>query len=263
MESKLAELRSLLHRLGSVVIAYSGGIDSTLLASLATEALADKALAVTASSPIHPECETVLAASVAQQLGIRHMTVDSSEMADPSFTANDPLRCYHCKRGLFTELKRIASEEGLYAVLDGTNHDDLRDDRPGAKAAAELGVASPLAQVGLAKAEIRSVSRQRGLPNWDRPSYSCLATRVPAGIPITAELLARIHKAERALAQLGLLRFRLRHHGSIARIEAEPSEMTLLLDENVRLEVVERLRALGYRHVTVDLAGYRPGGRSS
>ena len=263
METKLTQLKSLLDGLGSVVIAYSGGIDSTLLASVANEILGDRALAVTASSPIHASSETTQAWSLARQLGIRHITIETSEMDNPLFVANDPQRCYYCKRGLFAQLKRIADEEGLSFVIDGTNYDDLQDFRPGRKAAEEFGVISPLSEVGLTKADIRSISQNRGLPNWDKPSLPCLATRFPHGTTITVELLARIADAEQSLAKLGLSQFRVRHHGPIARIEVSNADMALFTDDKIRLRVVKELRALGYSYVTLDLEGYRPGGRAS
>ncbi len=262
METNLTQLRSLLNGLGSAVIAYSGGIDSTLLASVAHEILDERALAVTASSPIHPASETAQADSLACQMGISHITIETTEMDDQLFVANDPQRCYHCKRGLFTQLKRIAEEKGLSFVVDGTNYDDLQDYRPGMKAAAELGVSSPLAEVGLTKADIRSISQSRGLPNWNKPSLPCLATRFPYGTPITIELLSRIADAEQSLVKLGLTQFRVRHHGPVARIELSNGDMALFADDKIRLTAVEELRALGYSYVTLDLAGYRSGGAS-
>ena len=263
METKLTQLKSLLDGLGSVVIAYSGGIDSTLLASVANEILGgERALAVTAASPIHPASETVQARSLARQLGIRHITIETSEMDNPLFVANGPQRCYYCKRGLLAQLKGIADEEGLSSVIDGTNYDDLQDSRPGRKAAEELGVISPLSKVGLTKADIRSISQNRGIPNWDKPSLPCLATRFPHGTPITVELLARIADAEQSLTKLGLSQFRVRHHGPIARIEVSNGDWALFADDKMRLQAVEELLALGYSYVTLDIAGYRPGGAS-
>lgn len=262
METKLAQLKSLLNDLGSVLVAYSGGVDSTLLASLSHEILGERSLAVTARAPLFTLVEINQAQSLAQRLGLRHIIIDTNQLEDPSFVANNPQRCYYCKRALCQRLKNIANEKGLAFVLDGTNHDDQGDFRPGRKAAMELGVRSPLLEVGLTKEEIRTLSRKMGLPNWEKPSSPCLATRLPHGTPITLDLLALIDKAEQSLSKLGLTQFRVRHHGSIARIEASPSDMALFADEKIRLRAVAELHDLDYTYVTLDLAGYRPGGRN-
>jgi uncharacterized protein len=254
MEAKLAQLKSLLEGLGSVLVAYSGGIDSTFLASLSHEILGERSLAVTTISPIFSPREIAQAQSVAKQLGFRHILIQTNELADPLFLANDPQRCYDCKRGLCQRLNGIAGDDGLAFVVDGTNHDDLWDYRPGRKATSELGVRSLLLEVGLTKGEIRALSRSRGLPNWNKPSSPCLATRLPYGTPITIELLKLIDKAEQALAELGLSNFRMRHNGDTARIEASDEDIALLTDEKTRLRAVAELHDMGYTHVTINPA---------
>jgi uncharacterized protein len=259
VEEKLEKLKKTLREMGTVLIAYSGGVDSSFLAVTAHEVLGQHSLAVFASSPVAPPMEKEAAGSLAHQFGLRFRIIESNEMADPDFVANPPERCYYCKRELFSELKPIALAEGLKWVADGTNADDLSDYRPGRKASAEAGIRSPLLEVGLTKAEIRQLSRAQGLPTWDRPASPCLASRIPYGIPVTAETLNKIAQGEKYLHSLGLRQVRLRHHGDIARIELDQPDMAKIIKTDIRQGVIEHFKALGYKYVTLDLTGYRTG----
>ena len=258
-EQKQRELHDRLRQFSSLIVAFSGGADSAYLAWAATQVLGPAVLCVTADSPSYPEHHRQLANRVAAAFSLRHEVVHTAELERPDYAANPVNRCYYCKHELYSTLSEMAAARGFAAVADGSNADDRGDYRPGRQAAAEFGVRSPLDEVGLTKAEIRELSRQAGLPTWDEPASACLSSRIPYQSPITVEKLRMVEAAEDALRDMGFRICRVRHHETLARIEFGPDELARALEPAVRAAVVRRLQAAGYRHVTVDLQGYRMG----
>jgi len=259
LAAKLERLEKKIFRLNRVLVAFSGGVDSTFLLKVASDVLGPNVLAVVAGSETYPTKEVEAARRLARKLGVRHRYIHTSELRNPKFTSNSRERCYHCKRELFGRLKDIAAKERIRFVLDGANYDDRLEYRPGGRAGAELGIRSPLKEAGLTKDEIRALSRRFGLPTWDKPSMACLASRFPYGTRIEKKSLSQVGRAEDELRKLGFGQLRVRHHGSVARIEVEPEEFPRVIQSGTRDKIVRGLKKLGYLYVTFDLEGYRTG----
>lgn len=258
-QEKYERLKKILKQMGSVLVAFSGGVDSTFLLKVAKNVLGENVLAVIASSEIYPERERKEATRFAEELNVRYKVIQTRELDNPDFQSNPPERCYFCKNELFSRLKKIAAEDGIPYVCDGSNFEDTQDFRPGLKAAEELGVRSPIKEAQLMKNEIRLLSKVLDLPTWDKPSMACLSTRFPYHTPIERESLRQIDRAEEYLRSLGFSQIRVRHYGKMARIEVNPEEFAKVIDAKSRKKIVQNLKKMGYLFVTLDLGGYRTG----
>lgn len=258
-DGKYTKLLALFGEMGGVVVAFSGGVDSSLLLAAAVDALGDKALGVTAASETYSGEELAVAKEIAGLIGARHKVLKTGEMRLKKFRSNPPDRCYHCKRELFEGIRKLANREGLKTIVDGNNVDDLGDYRPGGKAAKEACVRSPFVELGIGKKEIRRLAKWRGLPNWGLPAHACLASRIPYGEEITLPRLQRIGKAERGIMAAGFVQFRVRDHGTVARVELAPAEISRALSPAVRKKIVAACKEAGYAYVALDLEGYKTG----
>lgn len=259
LEKKISKLKNYLRSIDSAIVAFSGGVDSTFLLKIASDILKDKLIAVTAKSPTFTQTELKDSKTIAQELKVKQIIIETGELQNKSFTVNDKERCYYCKNELLGLISKYAKKNNFSYILDGSNYEDMNDWRPGAKAVKKWGVISPLKEAGLVKEEIRTASKELGLSTWDKPAAACLASRIPYGTKITEDLLQKISDAESVLKKLGFRQVRVRHHGNIARIELPAHDIHKILNSKIKNTVIKSLKKLGYIYITLDIEGYITG----